>query len=364
MIKPMRVLVTGGAGYVGSHFVRALQRAGHVPIVVDDLSSGYRGAVPAAVAFCQGSVENEMFVRDVIKEYQVDIVAHFAARIQVAESVRDPRRYYQTNLRGTMALLEAMLDSGVRTIVAASSAAVYGSAERDEFGLCREDGATAPDSPYGETKLAMERMLADYQRAYGLRYAATRCFNIAGAEPGLAERHAPETHVIPLVLAAAESDDPHFTIFGNDYPTDVTRDGSAVRDYVHVVDVAEAHLAALEHLRAGDEVGVVNVGSGCGYSVECVVHTCQLVTGVAIPVTYGPRREGDPVTLIADRNWSIDALGWLPTRSTLLRIVEDAWEARRLARLEDHDGEGNRPSRGEAREGAAEDQPAAARDGA
>jgi UDP-glucose-4-epimerase GalE len=317
--------VTGGAGYVGSHFVRALQRAGHVPVVVDDLATGHRDAVPADVAFCQGNIQNEDFVRDVIAEHQVDAVAHFAARVQVAESVRDPRRYYRENLRGTMALLEAMLDSGVRTIVAASSAAVYGNAERDEYGFCGEDGATSPDSPYGETKLAVERMLADYRRAYGLRYAATRCFNIAGADAGLAERHDPETHLIPLVLAAAEKSDPHFTVFGDDYPTP---DGTAVRDYVHVMDVAEAHLAALERLRAGDEIGTVNVGSGCGYSVKCVVYMCGRVTGVTIPVTYGPRREGDPVTLIANNNWSIDALGWIPKRSSLERIVHDAWRAR------------------------------------
>lgn len=320
----MRVLVTGGAGYVGSHFVRRLQRAGHVPIVVDSLVTGHRDAVPADVVFHQGSVESESFVRDVIAEHQVDAVAHFAARIQVAESVRDPRRYYRENLRGTMALLEGMLDSGVRTIVATSSAAVYGSIVASL--PCLEGDQERPMNPYGQTKLAVERMLSDYEAAYGLRYAVMRCFNIAGAEPGLAERHDPETHLIPLVLAAAESDTPRFTVFGDDYPTP---DGTAVRDYVHVTDVAGAHLAALEHLRSGGEGGAFNVGSGRGYSVRDVVDVCDFVTRKTIQVTYGPRRDGDPPTLVADTHRARELLGWTPShRSSLNRMVSDAWEAR------------------------------------
>jgi UDP-glucose-4-epimerase GalE len=322
---PMRVMVTGGAGYVGSHFVRALLRAGHLPVVVDDLSTGHRDTVPEGVAFRQGSVENELFVEDVIREHNVDAVAHFAARTQVAESVRDPRRYYQVNLRGTMALLEAMLDSGVRTLVATSSAAVYRGRSQGVYG-CMEGDDPHPSNPYGETKLAAERMLADYRRAYGLRYAALRCFNVAGAAPGLAERHHPETHLIPLVLAAIEREDAHFTVFGGDYPTP---DGTAVRDYVHVLDVADAHLAALEHLLTDGEGGVFNVGSGVGHSVMEVVRACSRVTGKTIPVAYGPRRDGDPPILVADVQRAMRGLVWRPGRSSLEGIVRDAWEARR-----------------------------------
>jgi len=335
---PMRVMVTGGAGYVGSHFVRTLQRAGHVPIVVDDLSTGYRDAVPPDVAFRQGNIQNEDFIRNVIADHQVDAVAHFAARIQVAESVRDPRLYYRENLRGTMALLEAMLDSGVRTIVATSSAAVYrgrtvwvqfegvGGPSQGGVRGCSEDGDPPhPLNPYGETKLAAERMLADYRLAYGLRYVALRCFNVAGAEPGLAERHDPETHLIPLVLAAAERDG-RFTVFGDDFPTP---DGTAVRDYVHVMDVADAHLAALAHLRAEGESGVVNVGSGVGCSVRDVVDMCGHVTGKYIKTVYGARREGDPPALVADIQRAQDWLNWVPIRSSLQRIVVSAWESRR-----------------------------------
>ncbi len=342
----MRVMVTGGAGYVGSHFVRALQCAGHAPIVVDDLSTGHRDAVPADVAFRHGSIEDESFVRDVIAEHKVDAVAHFAARIQVGESVRDPRRYYHGNLRATLAMLDAMLDSGVRTIVATSSAAVYrgdstwsvheatdGKRSQGFYG-CSEGEDAHPSNPYGETKLAIERALASYRHAYGLRYAALRCFNIAGSEPGLAERHDPETHLVPLVLAAAEGSG-RFTVFGNDYPTP---DGTAVRDYVHVSDVADAHLAAIEHLRSGGEGGVFNVGSGLGYSVRDVVDACQRVTGKSILTVCGPRREGDPAALVANIQRTMHGLGWRPGRSSLRRIVTDAWEARRG----DVDGERSR----------------------
>lgn len=334
----MRVLVTGGAGYVGSHFVRALQRAGHVPIVVDDLSTGHRDAVPEGVRSCVDDLQDEWFVREIIESNGVDAVAHFAARSQVAESVRDPRRYYRSNLCATATLLGAMLDSGVQTIVATSSAAVYrgsstwsvyeatdGKRSQGFYG-CSEGEDAYPSNPYGQTKLAIERMLADYKVAYGLRYIALRCFNVAGAEPGLRELHDPETHLIPLVLAASESDDPRFTVFGNDYPTP---DGTAVRDYVHVSDVADAHLAALEHLRTGGEGGVFNVGSGLGYSVRDVVDMCQHVTGKSILTVYGPRREGDPATLVADVQRTMSGLGWRPGRSSLRRIVTDAWEARR-----------------------------------
>jgi UDP-glucose 4-epimerase len=334
-LATMRVMVTGGAGYVGSHFVRALRRAGHTPVVVDDLSSGHRDAVPEGVAFRQGSVENDRFVRDVLDEQQVDAVAHFAARIQVGESVRDPRRYYRTNLLGTIALVEAMLDRGVRTIVATSSAAVYGERARYAqytFGTiapCREDEGVVPDSPYGETKLAVERALAAYHRAYGLRYAVLRCFNIAGAETGLAERHDPETHLIPLVLAAAESDDPpSFVILGGDYPTP---DGTAVRDYVHVAEVAGAHLMAINHLRTHGASGAFNVGSGRGYSVRDVVAVCDSVTGKTTNATCGPRREGDPPYLVADVQRARDGLHWEAT-VPLQRIVRDAWESRRAAK--------------------------------
>jgi len=329
----MRVLVTGGAGYIGSHFVRVLLQNNHVPVVVDDLSSGHRSALPADVDIREGSIEDAAFVHDTIVDYDIDAVAHFAARIQVAESVRDPARYYEGNIGAAMTLLEGMMSAGVRTIVATSSAAVYGErkavigSDRVTFPPCDERDDVLPDNPYGDTKLAVERMLAAYGRAYGLRHASMRCFNVAGAHHGLAERHAPETHLIPLVLAAAASEEGRFTVYGDDYPT---LDGTAVRDYVDVHDVAHGHLSALVHLMEGGEGGVFNLGSGVGYSVREVVGACRRVAGRPIRVDVGPRRPGDSPVLVAGTQRAKDKLGWYPYHSQLDEVVRRTWESRGL----------------------------------
>jgi UDP-glucose 4-epimerase len=315
----MSVLVTGGAGYVGSHLVRRLLRAGRDVVIVDDLSTGHRDALPDRVPFFLGDVGDARLVRRALVEHRVDAIVHFAGRIQVAESIRDPRLYYAGNLRATMALLDTALDAGVRTFVCSSSAAVYGTPSEVPI---PEDAPTRPISPYGDTKLAIERMLASYARSYGLRFAALRYFNAAGALPGLGERHQPESHLLPLVLDVALGVRPRATVFGGDYPTP---DGTCVRDYVHVVDLADGHLAALDYLAAGGESGAFNLGTGRGHSVQEVIHMCRAVTGRAIPIEWAPRREGDPAALVASPRLAEARLRWRAECSSLERIVRDAW---------------------------------------
>jgi UDP-glucose-4-epimerase GalE len=318
----VNVLVTGGAGYIGSHMVRALVGAGHRVVVVDDLSSGHADAVAPGVPLVRADVRDEAVV-EALREHAIEAVFHFASRIQVGESVTNPRLYFKDNLAAAIALAERVLEAKVGYFILSSTAAVYGVPVRTPID---EDHPTVPVNPYGETKLATERMLASYGRAYGLKYAALRYFNAAGAEPGLAERHDPETHLIPLVLDAALGRRPNVQIFGSDYPTP---DGTCVRDYIHVQDLADAHLAALVHLSRGGGSGAYNLGTGKGHSVREVVQTASRVTGVTIKIAHTPRREGDPPVLVASAERAKKVLGWQATRSSLDRIVEDAWKARR-----------------------------------
>lgn len=317
----MRVVVTGGAGYIGSHMVHLLRERGHEVAVVDSLVTGRREAVPAGVPLLEADVGDRRLVAPFLRERRAEAILHFAARIQVGESVVDPRRYYAGNLAATVGLLESVLDAGVGRVVFSSTAAVYGVPFEVPI---PESHPTSPVNPYGETKLAAERMLASYARAYGLGYAALRYFNAAGAlaEAGLGERHEPETHLIPLVLRAALGEGKPVTVFGRDYPTP---DGTCVRDYIHVVDLAEAHLAALEYLGAGGESGAFNLGTGRGYSVAEVIAEAERVAGREVPTAEGPRREGDPPALVADPSRAHERLGWRPTRSSLGQILEDAW---------------------------------------
>ncbi|MFO0603443.1 MAG: UDP-glucose 4-epimerase GalE [Polyangiales bacterium] len=318
----MTILVTGGAGYVGSHAVYALEEAGREVAVVDDLSAGRREAVPPSVPLLVADVADRPRVTAFLRERRVTAVLHFAARIQVGESVVDPRRYYVGNVAASVALLEACLDAGVNTFVLSSTAAVYGGAHPSPL---TEDLAPAPSSPYGETKLAVERMLAAYAAAYGLRYAALRYFNAAGAAPerGLGERHEPETHLIPAALDVALGRRARLEVFGDDYPTP---DGTCVRDYVHVLDLADAHLAAVDHLARGGEGGAFNLGAGVGRSVAEVAEAVRRVTGRPVPVAYGPRRPGDPAVLVASPAKAERVLGWRARRSSLERVVGDAWK--------------------------------------
>jgi UDP-glucose 4-epimerase len=326
----MSVLVTGGAGYVGSHLVRRLLRAGRSVVILDDLSTGHRETLPDRVPFYLGDVADARLVRRAIVEQRVEAIVHFAARIQVAESVRDPRLYYAGNLGATMALVDTALDAGVRTFVVSSSAAVYGTPAEVPI---PEEAPPRPISPYGETKLAIERMLASYSLAYGLRFAALRYFNAAGAQPGLGERHQPESHLLPLVLDVAGGLRPRAVVFGGDYPTP---DGTCIRDYVHVVDLADGHLAALDYLAAGGESGAFNLGTGRGHSVQEVIDMCRAVTGKEIPVEWGPRRDGDPPALVASPRRAESCLKWRAECSSLERIVRDAWVSHRVKEERPH----------------------------
>ena len=314
--------MTGGAGYVGSHMVSTLRRAGHQVVVVDDLSGGHREAVPPGVPLVQADVADRPKVTATLREHRVEAILHFAARIQVGESVALPRLYYTGNLAASVGLLESALDAGVERFILSSTAAVYGAPIATPI---EEDHPTAPVNPYGETKLATERMLAAYSSAYGLRYAALRYFNASGADPdapNLGERHVPETHLVPIVLEAALGVRPSVTVFGTDYPTP---DGTCLRDYVHVLDLCDAHLAALEYLANGGQSAAFNLGAGRGHSVNEVIETARRVSGRPIPVTYGPRRPGDPPALVASCSRAERVLGWRAKRSSIERIVSDAW---------------------------------------
>lgn len=315
----LRILATGGAGYVGSHCVRWLERAGHEVWVYDNLSRGHRQfAKPDRLIV--GDLSDQERLRQTLVQQQIDVVIHFAAFALVSESMSDPALYYRNNTLGSFSLLEAMRQAGVTRIVISSTTAVFGNAERVPI---VEDEPKQPCNPYGQSKLMVEQLLAEYARAYGMAATAFRFFNAAGATPHLdcGEWHDPETHLIPIVLSVAQGHRSQMTIFGNDYPTP---DGTCVRDYVHVDDLAAAHLAALERLRPG-VFQSYNLGIGRGYSNLEVVEACRRVTGKEIPITFGPRRAGDPPTLIADSTRARRELQWQPAYTDLDAIVATAW---------------------------------------
>jgi UDP-glucose 4-epimerase len=318
----VKVLVTGGAGYVGSHMVKTLLDAAHDVVVLDDLSTGHRDAVDARARFVEGDVGATADVAALLRDERVEAVCHFAAKIRVEESVSAPRLYWQGNLVRTLGLLEAVLGCATPpAFVFSSTAAVYGTPREVPID---EDHPKRPESPYGETKLAVEHALESYGRAYGLRWVALRYFNAAGADAaaGLGERHEPETHLIPIVLDAAAGVRPSVSIYGTHWPTP---DGTCVRDYVHVLDLCEAHLAALEHLVRGARSGAFNLGTGQGRSVREVVDAVRRVTGRPVPVVEAPERAGDPAVLVAKVERAEKLLGWKARRSELDAIVADAW---------------------------------------
>ncbi len=316
----MAVLITGGAGYIGSTFVEQLLDRGQKVVVLDDLSRGHRAAVDPRAAFVEGRTGDRALVGRVVLEHAVDACAHFAAFAYVGESVTEPARYYDNNFGQAAALFEALVESGVRNVVFSSTCATYGVPHEVPI---PETHPQWPINPYGWSKLFVERLLADFDRAYGLRFVALRYFNAAGATARFGEAHAPETHIIPLVLAAAAGRRGAVTIFGEDYDTP---DGTAVRDYIHVDDLGEAHLLALKHLRAGGGSQFLNLGNGTGYSVLEVIESARRVTGRDVPYETGPRREGDPPRLVGDARRAREVLGWVPRRPDLDDIVRSAWE--------------------------------------
>jgi UDP-glucose 4-epimerase len=315
----MRILVTGGAGYVGSHCVRQLLRAGHEVCVYDNLSRGHAGAVPKGL-LVQGDLADQTKVTALLRDRRIEAVMHFAAFALVGESVNEPHLYYGNNVLGSFHLLEAMRIAGVCRFVFSSTTATYGTPEKIPIA---ETTPQAPINPYGFSKLVVERMLEDYAAAYQLGYAALRYFNAAGAAPegDLGEDHDPESHLIPIVLQVALGQREKITIFGDDYPTP---DGTCIRDYVHIEDLASAHLAALDKLQPGRGLKL-NLGTGRGYSVREVIEACRKITGHLIPEVMGARRAGDPPQLIADATLARKTLGWTPKYPTIESIVETAW---------------------------------------
>ncbi|MEE1929453.1 UDP-glucose 4-epimerase GalE [Streptomyces sp. TRM 70351] len=313
-------LVTGGAGYVGSVVAAHLLEAGHRVTVLDDLSTGFRAAVPADARFAEGRVQDAAGALERAGQPlgSFDAVLHFAASSQVGESVADPAAYWRNNVGGTMDLLAAMREADVRRLVFSSTAAVYG---EPGTGLLTEDAPTAPTSPYGATKLAVDHMIAGECAAHGLAAVSLRYFNVAGAYGRYGERHDPESHLIPLVLEAARGSRPSVAVYGEDYPTP---DGTCVRDYIHVADLAEAHLLALDAAAPGEHL-VCNLGNGSGFSVRQVVEAAREVTGRPVPARPAPRRPGDPAVLVASAERARQRLGWRPRRPELADIIADAW---------------------------------------
>ncbi len=319
----MKVLVTGGAGYVGGVSVDALLAASHDVVVLDDLSSGHEAAVPAAAKLVRGSFGDGALVSKLLVAEGIDAILHCAARSLVGESVANPARYYGDNVVGGIALLDAARASGVRRVVFSSTASVYGVPATTPI---TEDAPLAPINPYGETKRTFEGALRWYGAAYGLRSVILRYFNVAGATDRIGEVHRPETHLIPNALAAVEGG-PALTLFGEDYPT---ADGTPVRDYLHVEDLADAHVAALEHTeRDLEEPLICNLGTSSGFSVREVLAATSAVVGSDIPHTVGPRRAGDPPVLVASNDRAAAILDWTPRRSTLPEMIGSAWAWRR-----------------------------------
>jgi UDP-glucose 4-epimerase len=315
----MKVLVVGGAGYIGSHMVKMLGRQGCSVTTLDDLSSGHRDAVLCG-DFVQGSIADEVLLTHLLGQ-GFDAVMHFASFIQVGESVQHPDKYYQNNVVNTLKLLDAMRVHGVNHFIFSSTAATFG---EPQYTPIDERHPQQPINPYGRTKLMVEQILADYDNAYGFKSVCLRYFNAAGADPEgqLGERHDPETHLIPLVLQAASGLRPHISVFGRDYDTP---DGTCIRDYVHIQDLCEAHWLSLQSLLGGAPSQAYNLGNGNGFSVQEVIDSAEQVTGRKIPVVDGSRRAGDPARLVADSRLAREKLGWQPKYADLGRIIEHAW---------------------------------------
>lgn len=323
-MKPA-VLVTGGAGYIGSHTCKVLAEAGYLPVSYDNLVYGHRWATKWG-PLVEGDLADGGLLRSVLREYDIEAVMHFAAYAYVGESVKDPRKYFLNNVSNALVLLDSLLDNGVTKIVFSSTCATYGTPEELPI---KEDHPLRPVNPYGESKLFVERTLHWYGKAYGLRWMALRYFNAAGADPAgeIGEEHCPETHLVPLVIQASLGRVPCVEIFGTDYPT---KDGTAIRDYIHVMDLAEAHVLALRHLMQGGQSMAINLGTGRGHSVREVIREVERVGSRPVPTREAPRRPGDPPILVADPSKASQVLGWRPRYADMETIVGDAlrWHER------------------------------------
>ncbi len=315
------ILVTGGAGYIGSHTVRELVSRGRDVIVYDNLVTGHRKAIEG-ITLVEGDIFDVDLLRKTIREYGVTSVIHFAAYSLVGESMSNPAKYYRNNVAGTLSLLDAMLAEGVKYLVFSSSAATYGDCGD---GLITERSPQRPTSVYGQTKLMMEQFMQDYDKAYGMKYIALRYFNAAGAHDNgdIGEDHSPESHLIPIIMQAANKKRDHIGIFGDDYPT---FDGTCIRDYIHITDLADAHIRALDYLEGGGESTYYNLGNGNGFSVKEVIDTVERVTGIDIKREVEPRRAGDPAVLVASSEKIRKELGWNPRYDSLEKIVASAWK--------------------------------------
>ncbi|MDA8153957.1 MAG: UDP-glucose 4-epimerase GalE [Acidithiobacillus sp.] len=315
------ILVVGGAGYIGSHMAKMLMQSGHDILVLDNLSTGFRDAVRYG-RFIEGDLTDRYLLDRMFAENSIDAVLHFAALSQVGESIQKPALYYRNNVTNTLNLLDAMLAHGVQRFIFSSTAAIFGEPETARIA---ETHPQRPINPYGRSKRMVEEILKDYDQAYGLRYVSLRYFNAAGADPEgeMGERHDPESHLIPLVLQAASGRKAQIVVYGDDYPTP---DGTCIRDYVHVWDLCSAHLLALEHLLAGGESKVFNLGNGGGFSVQAVIDAARRVTGKTIPNMVQERRAGDPAVLVADRSRALETLGWVPRFDGIDTIIAHAWE--------------------------------------
>lgn len=318
----MNILVTGGAGYIGSHTVEALKNSGFTPIVYDNFSTGHELAVPDDVQLIEGDIHDVRFAKHIMEQFDIAAVIHFAAYSLVGESMTDPAKYYFNNVEGSLHLLEAMRGAGVDRMVFSSTAAVYGEPQQVPI---TEESQLAPTNVYGRTKLAIEGILADYARAYDMNYVALRYFNAAGASltSDIGEDHSPESHLLPLILKTAQGVRKSISVFGTDYSTE---DGTCVRDYVHVCDLAQAHVLALRHLLQGGSNRVYNLGSEKGFSVKQMIDTAKTVTGIDFSVAEEARRAGDPAILIASSAKIRQELGWEPQHSNVEEIISSAWE--------------------------------------
>ena len=318
----MRILVLGGAGYIGSHTVYELVDAGYEVIVIDNLLTGFKEAVHPQAKFYEGDIRDEIFLDNILSKEKIDGVIHFAASSQVGESMKNPLKYYNNNLCGTEVLLESMVEHGIDKIVFSSTAATYGEPESIPI---LETARTLPTNCYGETKLSMEKMFKWISKAHNLRYVSLRYFNACGAHPNgkIGEAHNPETHLIPLVLQVPNGKREYISVFGNDYDT---KDGTCVRDYIHVNDLAQAHILAMEYLSKGGESNIFNLGNGVGFTVKEVIETARKVTNHTIPIREEERRAGDPSVLIASSEKARKVLGWKPQYADLETIISTAWK--------------------------------------